>query len=75
VKERGQDFVTFKLKAEAPERVARGGARFSGVFERSAEPFRCTLGEWNLCWSRLGYFEEAEAATKGDAKSDLDGRD
>jgi len=57
VKERGQDFVTFKLKADAPARVARGGARFSGVFERSSEPFKCTKAEWLVCWQRTGYFE------------------
>jgi len=58
MKARGQDWVEFKLKPEAPDYVARGARRFSGAFRRGAEPFRCTRGEWLVFVAPMGYFEE-----------------
>jgi hypothetical protein len=53
-----QDFVRFRLRVEAPDYVAFGGARFSGVFARAQEPFEVTRGEWKVFFERTGFFEE-----------------
>jgi len=55
-----EDFVRFKLKIEAPDFVALGGARFSGAFARAREPFEVTRGEWKVFVERTGFFEEIE---------------
>jgi len=55
---RREDFVRFRLRAEAPDFVAIGGARFSGAFRRAAQPFECTRGEWKVFIERTGFFEE-----------------
>jgi hypothetical protein len=53
-----EDFVRFRLRPEAPDYVAFGGARFSGVFARAQEPFEVTHGEWKVFFERTGFFEE-----------------
>jgi len=58
--DRGEDFVTFRLKKDAPEYVAIGKARFSGQFRRADEPFRATRSEWKAFLEPMGYFEEIE---------------
>jgi hypothetical protein len=58
--QRGEDFVTFVLKAEAPDYVALGRTRYAGQFRRSEEPFRCTKGEWHVFLARTGWFETIE---------------
>ncbi|MFA5056665.1 MAG: hypothetical protein WC485_01005 [Opitutaceae bacterium] len=62
VKGRGQDWVNFTLKPEAPAQVALGGARFAARFRRADEPFRVTRGEWTVFLAPLGFFIEAEAS-------------
>jgi len=61
IKGRGQDWVTFQLKPEAPDQVALGGARFAARFRRADEPFRVTRGEWTVFLAPLGFFVEVEA--------------
>ena len=56
------DFVRFKLRAGAPDFVAIGGARFSGSWRRTEEPFECTRGEWKVFVQRTGWFEEIEGS-------------
>jgi hypothetical protein len=58
--ERGEDFVTFALKPEAPDYVALGRTRYAGEFRRSEEPFRATRGEWKVFLERTGFFEQIE---------------
>jgi hypothetical protein len=52
-----QDFVQFQFKPKAPGYVAFGGARFSGIFRREAEPFEATRGEWKAWLEPTGFFE------------------
>ena len=52
-----EDFVRFRLRAEAPDYVAFGGARFSGVFARAQEPWDATKGEWRFWLGPSGFFE------------------
>jgi hypothetical protein len=59
-KVRGEDWVTFKLKADAPEHVALGGARFHGIWKRGDEPFMATAGEWRVFLEKTGWFELVE---------------
>jgi hypothetical protein len=58
--QRGEDFVTFALKPDAPDFVALGRARYAGEFRRSEQPFRATRGEWNVFLARTGFFEEVK---------------
>jgi hypothetical protein len=58
---RGEDWVDFNLKESAPNCVAIGGARFSGVYRRAqsaAGGFRATRGEWKVFLEPTGWFEE-----------------
>jgi len=60
--ERGEDFVTFALKPEAPDFVALGRTRYAGEFRRTEQPFRATRGEWNVFLEKTGFFELSDLA-------------
>jgi hypothetical protein len=59
--QKGGDWVSFKLKTEAPDFVALGRTRYAGQFRRSKQPFRATRGEWNVFLARTGFFEEVNS--------------
>ena len=61
---RGEDWVRFVLKAEAPDYVVIGRARFSQIFRRANQPFRVTRGEWRVYVEKTGYFEEESGIGK-----------
>jgi hypothetical protein len=67
-KNRG-DFVRFRLRRDAPNFVAFGGARFSGVFARAQEPFEVTRGEWKVFFERTGFFEELTGLEVGSGQT------
>jgi hypothetical protein len=54
------DWVSFKLKAEAPEEVAFGTVRFAASYRRSEEPFSATRAEWKAFLEASGFFEEVK---------------
>jgi hypothetical protein len=64
-----EDFVCFRLRAEAPNFVAFGGARFSGVFKRTEEPFEVTRAEWKVFFERTGFFEELTGLEVGSGQT------
>ncbi len=54
----GQDWVSFKLKGDAPEEVSLGTVRFAATYRRAEEPFSATRGEWSVFLEPSGFFEE-----------------
>ena len=60
MKAKGQDWVEFRLQADGPARVAMAAGRFAAVYERGAEPFRATRGDWAVRLKPLGFFEEVK---------------